>query len=43
MSNLKWDAANHVACLGIIVAKKYRDMGIVSNLIDIAIRESKNM
>ncbi len=41
ISNLEWEAASHVARLGIIVSSKYRDMGIGFNLIDAAIRESK--
>jgi len=43
ISNLEWEAASHVGRLGIIVAKKYRDMGIGFNLIDVAIRESKKL
>ena len=43
ISNLEWEAAAHVGNLGIIVAKKYRDLGIGYNLIDLAIRESKKI
>jgi ribosomal protein S18 acetylase RimI-like enzyme len=43
ISNLEWDAATHVGSLGIIVQKKFRDLGIGFNLIDIAIRESKRL
>lgn len=43
ISNIEWDAAAHVGSLGIIVQKKYRDMGIGYNLIDMAIRESKRI
>ena len=43
LSNLEWDAANHVGSLGIIVQKNYRDLGIGFNLIDKAIRESKKL
>jgi RimJ/RimL family protein N-acetyltransferase len=43
ISNLEWEAGAHVARLGIIVAKKYRDMGVGFNLIDVAIRESKKL
>jgi len=43
ISNLEWDAATHVGSLGIIVQKKFRDLGIGFNLIDITIRESKRL
>ncbi|MFX0019268.1 MAG: GNAT family N-acetyltransferase [Promethearchaeota archaeon] len=43
ISNLEWDAAAHVGSLGVIVQKKYRDMGIGFSLIDTAIRESKRV
>lgn len=43
ISNLEWDAATHVGKLGIIVQTKFRDLGIGFNLIDEAIRESKNL
>ena len=43
ISNLEWDAANHVGRLGIIVKKAYRDLGIGCHLIDTAIRESKKL
>ncbi len=43
ISNSNWDADLHVGILGIIVKNKYRDLGIGTNLIDIAIRESKNL
>ncbi len=43
ISNLEWDAATHVGSLGIIVQKKFRDLGIGFNLIDKAIRESKRL
>lgn len=41
--NSDWDAAKHVGILGIIVKKKYRDLGIGHQLIDMAIWESKNL
>ena len=41
ISNSVWDAGLHIGILGIIVKKKYRDLGIGRNLIDMAIRESK--
>jgi len=43
VSNLEWDAATHVGSLGVIVQKKFRDLGIGFNLIDKAIRESKRL
>lgn len=43
ISNLEWEAATHVGSLGIIVSKKYRNLGIGRNLIDTAIRESKKL
>jgi RimJ/RimL family protein N-acetyltransferase len=43
ISNLEWDAANHVGRLGIIVTQKYRDKGIGHRLIDLAIKESKKL
>jgi ribosomal protein S18 acetylase RimI-like enzyme len=43
ISNSEWDAGLHVGILGIIVKKKYRDLGIGAGLIDIAIRESKKV
>jgi ribosomal protein S18 acetylase RimI-like enzyme len=43
VSNSNWDAAKHVGVLGIIVKKKYRDMGIGKHLIDMAIRQSKKL
>ncbi|NHJ23309.1 MAG: N-acetyltransferase [Candidatus Lokiarchaeota archaeon] len=43
VSNLEWDAANHVGRLGIIIQQKYRDLGIGLHLIDLAIRESKKL
>jgi ribosomal protein S18 acetylase RimI-like enzyme len=43
ISNCDWDAGLHVGILGIIVKKKYRDMGIGLNLIDMAVRESKSL
>lgn len=43
ISNLEWDAATHVGNLGIIVQKKYRDLGIGFALVDTAIRESKKL
>ena len=43
VSSLDWDAATHVGSLGIIVQKKYRDLGIGFHLIDMAIRESKKL
>ncbi len=41
--NSEWDAATHVGILGIIIQKKYRDLGIGRQLIDTAIRESKKL
>jgi ribosomal protein S18 acetylase RimI-like enzyme len=41
--NSEWDAALHVGILGIIVKKKYRDLGIGKELIDFAILESKKL
>ncbi len=43
ISNLEWDAAIHVGSLGLIVQKKFRDLGIGFILIDKAIRESKKL
>ncbi len=43
ITNVEWDAAIHVGHLGIIINKKYRDMGIGYNLIGAAIRESKKL
>lgn len=43
ISHSDWDAGLHVGILGIIVNKKYRDLGIGANLIDAAIRESKKL
>jgi ribosomal protein S18 acetylase RimI-like enzyme len=43
ISNSTWDAAAHVGILGIIVKEKYRNLTIGRNLIDFAIRESKNL
>ena len=43
ISNMEWDASNHVGVLGIIIRKKYRDMYVGKNLIDFAIRESKRL
>ncbi|MFX1314529.1 MAG: GNAT family N-acetyltransferase [Promethearchaeota archaeon] len=43
ISNSEWDAASHVGILGIIVKRKYRDLGIGTKIIDIAIRESKKL
>ncbi len=43
ISSLDWDAATHVGSLGIIVQKKYRDLGIGFHIIDMAIRESKKL
>ena len=43
ISSLDWDAATHVGSLGVIVKRDYRDLGIGSRIIDIAIRESKNL
>jgi putative acetyltransferase len=43
VSNLEWEAASHVGNLGIIVANKYRDLGIGTHLIDTAIREAKKL
>ena len=41
ISNLEWDAAQHVGVFGIIIRYKYRDLTIGRSLIDFAIRESK--
>lgn len=43
ISNLEWEASKHVGNLGIIVTKKYRNIGIGLNLIDFAICESKKL
>lgn len=43
ISNSNWDAAAHVGILGILVKKKYRNLTIGRNLIDLAIRESKRL
>lgn len=43
ISNSEWDASLHIGNLGIIVKNKYRDLGIGTNLIDMAIRESKKL
>jgi len=43
VSNSQWEAAAHVGILGIIIKKKYRDLGIGYHLIDIALRESKKL
>lgn len=43
ISSLDWDAATHVGSLGIIVQKKYRDLGIGFSIINMAIRESKDL
>jgi len=43
ISNLEWEAATHVGSLGIIISEKYRDLGLGKYLIDMAIREAKNL
>ena len=43
ISNSEWDAATHVGILGIIVMRKYRELGIGTKLIDMAIKESKKL
>lgn len=43
ISNSTWDAAPHVGTLGIIVNQNYRNLTIGGNLIDLAIRESKEL
>jgi len=43
ISNVEWDASEHVGSLGIIVQKQFRDMGIGRRLMDMAIRESKKL
>ena len=43
ISSLDWDAATHVGSLGVIVQRNYRDLGIGFHIIDMAIRESKNL
>ena len=43
ITNIDWDAASHVGNLGIIVNKKYRDMGIGKKLINAVIKESKKL
>jgi len=43
ISNLEWEASRHVGRLGILVSKKYRNLGIGTNLIDLAIRESRKL
>jgi len=40
VTNIEWDASNHVGNLGIIVQKRYRDLGIGYRLLDAAIKES---
>ena len=41
--NSEWDAALHVGILGIILRKKFRDLGIGRHLIDTAIRAFKKL
>jgi len=43
ISNSEWDAASHVGILGVIVKENYRDLGVGTKLIDLAIRESKKL
>jgi RimJ/RimL family protein N-acetyltransferase len=43
ITNLEWDAANHVGRLGIIIQQVYRDKGIGYHLIDFAIREANKL
>lgn len=43
ISNPEWEGAMHVGVLGIIINEKYRDMGLGEQMIDLAIRESKNL
>ncbi len=43
ISNTDWEAAAHVGILGIIVKKKYRNLGIGFHLIQFALRESKKI
>lgn len=43
ITNSDWDVAAHIGILGVIVKKKYRDVGIGKQLIDTAIRESKKL
>lgn len=43
ISNIEWDAAEHVGNLGIIVQKKYRDFGLGYALMDFAIKEAKRI
>lgn len=43
ISSLDWDAATHVGSLGVIVQKNYRNLGVGFHIIDMAIRESKNL
>ncbi|MEJ2294640.1 MAG: GNAT family protein [Candidatus Lokiarchaeota archaeon] len=43
ISNSEWDAAVHIAKLGVIVKSEFRNMGIGYHLIDFAIKESKRL
>jgi len=43
VSNSEWEASSHVGILGIIVKRKYRDLGIGECLVHTAIRESKRL
>jgi RimJ/RimL family protein N-acetyltransferase len=40
ISNLEWEAAKHVGSLGVIISKQYRNLGLGTKLINIAIREA---
>jgi len=42
ITNLEWDASDHVGNLGIIVKKGYRNLGLGFHLIDTVILEAKN-
>ncbi len=43
ISNSEWEAALHIGILGLIVKKKYRDLGIGKNLVDTAIKTSSKL
>ncbi|MGQ4872690.1 MAG: GNAT family N-acetyltransferase [Promethearchaeia archaeon] len=43
ITNTEWEAGEHVGILGIIINKKYRNMGLGKQLIDFAIREAKKV
>jgi len=43
VSNSEWEASSHIGVLGVVVKKKFRDLGIGKCLVDAAIRESKKL